>query len=73
MAAAWPGMVIDDNNLTIQIATLRRVLDHGRTEGSCILTVPGRGYRLVAPVTRAEPADRSPRPVPRLPHHLPLP
>jgi TolB-like protein len=66
MAAAWPGMVIDDNNLTIQIATLRRVLDHGRTEGSCILTVPGRGYRLVAPVARVGPAGKSILPAPRL-------
>jgi TolB-like protein/DNA-binding winged helix-turn-helix (wHTH) protein/Tfp pilus assembly protein PilF len=56
MAAAWPGMVIDDNNLTIQIATLRRVLDRDSANGTCIQTVPGRGYRFVAPVTRVEPA-----------------
>jgi TolB-like protein len=66
MTAAWPGMLVDDNNLTIQISTLRRVLDHGRADGSCILTVPGRGYRLVAPVTRTEPAGRLLRPAPRL-------
>ena len=56
MAAAWPGIVVEDNNLTIQIATLRRVLDQDRTNGSCIQTVTRRGYRFVAPVTRHEPA-----------------
>ncbi len=35
---------------------MRRILDDGRAEGSCIQTVSGRGYRFVAPVTRAEPA-----------------
>ena len=66
MVAAWPGMVIDDNNLTIQIATLRRALDRGRTNDSCIQTIPGRGYRFVAPVTRVESSDRPLRPAPRL-------
>jgi adenylate cyclase len=66
MAAAWPGLAVEDNNLTIQIAALRRVLDHGRTGGSCIQTVSGRGYRLVAPVMRIEPANGLLRPAPRL-------
>jgi TolB-like protein len=54
MAAAWPGMVVEDNNLTIQIAALRRVLDHNRGQSSCIQTVTRRGYRFVAPVTRVD-------------------
>jgi TolB-like protein/DNA-binding winged helix-turn-helix (wHTH) protein len=56
MAAVWPGIVVEDNNLTIQIATLRRVLDQDRANGSCIQTVPRRGYRFVGSVTRLEPA-----------------
>ena len=59
MAAAWPGIVVEDNNLTIQIAALRRVLDQDRVDGSCIQTVPRRGYRFVAQVVRAEPAGTS--------------
>ena len=66
MATAWPGIVVEDNNLTIQIAALRRVLDQDRVNGSCIQTVPRRGYRFVAPVTRVEPSDKSLRPAPRL-------
>src|SRR5712692_7343178 len=52
MAAAWPGTVVEDNNLTVQISALRRILDQGRAEGSCIQTVAGRGYRFVGTVTR---------------------
>jgi TolB-like protein/DNA-binding winged helix-turn-helix (wHTH) protein len=50
-AAVWPGIVVGDGNLAVQISALRRVLDHGRAQGSCIQTIPGRGYRFVAPVT----------------------
>lgn len=50
IAAVWPATVVEDNNLNIQIAALRRVLDQGRAE-SCIRTIAGRGYRFVAPVT----------------------
>jgi DNA-binding winged helix-turn-helix (wHTH) protein len=56
IAAAWPATVIGDNNLNVQIAALRRVLDVGRADGSYIQTVPGRGYRLVAAVTRHDDA-----------------
>jgi len=51
-AAVWPGMVVEDSNLTVQIAALRRVLDQGRVAGSCIQTIAGRGYRFIAPVIR---------------------
>ena len=66
MATAWAGTVVEDNNLTIQIASLRRVLDRDDAQSSCIQTVPGRGYRFVPPVTRAERSDRPLRPTPRL-------
>jgi adenylate cyclase len=54
MAAVWPQTVVEDSNLNVQIAALRRILDVGRANGSCIQTIPGRGYRFVVPVTRAE-------------------
>jgi adenylate cyclase len=55
MAAVWPNTVVEENNLTVQISTLRRVLDDGRTDASCIQTVAGRGYRFLAPVTKLDP------------------
>src|SRR5215468_2502212 len=54
MNIVWPGVVVESSNLPVQIAALRRILDDGRTNGSLIQTVPGRGYRFVAPVTRLD-------------------
>src|SRR4051812_16058770 len=55
MSAVWPGTVVEDSNLSVQISTLRRVLDHRRLEDSLIQTVPGRGYRFVGQVMRHDP------------------
>jgi len=52
ISAVWPGTAVEDSNLDVQIAALRRVLDAGRTGGSCIQTIRGRGYRFTAPVTQ---------------------
>jgi TolB-like protein/DNA-binding winged helix-turn-helix (wHTH) protein/Tfp pilus assembly protein PilF len=50
--AVWPGTVVEDSNLNVQVAALRRVLDQDRAGTSCIQTVPGRGYRFAVPVER---------------------
>src|SRR5215472_19338803 len=56
--AVWPGTVVEGSNLPVQIAALRRVLDQGRGDGSCIQTIASRGYRFVAAVTRVEHSSR---------------
>jgi len=58
MAAVWGRAMVESANLTVQISALRRVLDQGRPEGSCIQTVAARGYRFVAPVTRVRHGTR---------------
>jgi TolB-like protein/DNA-binding winged helix-turn-helix (wHTH) protein/Tfp pilus assembly protein PilF len=60
MQTVWPETVVEDNNLTVQISALRRVLDQGRAKGSCIQTIAGRGYRFVAAVTRRQETDSDP-------------
>ncbi|WP_158601988.1 ATP-binding protein [Pararobbsia silviterrae] len=35
----WPGLVVEDNNVAMQVTALRKVL-----QGGLITTVPGRGY-----------------------------
>jgi len=50
----WPHMAIQENNLTVQIAALRRALDDGRDGGSCIQNVPGRGYRFTLRVVEED-------------------
>jgi DNA-binding winged helix-turn-helix (wHTH) protein len=47
--AAWPGLAIEDNNLTVQIAALRRGLQKAAGEATWIETLPRRGYRYVGP------------------------
>jgi adenylate cyclase len=67
MRAVWPGLAVEDANLTVQIATLRRVLDRDRTQGSHIQTIPGRGYRFIATVTAGTPATPAAEHGPALP------
>jgi adenylate cyclase len=66
IAAVWPATVVEDSNLTVQISALRRALDKGRSNGSYIQTVSGRGYRFIALVTRPkrEVLSASPEPDP---------
>ncbi|WP_027551737.1 winged helix-turn-helix domain-containing protein [Bradyrhizobium sp. Cp5.3] len=54
MEAAWPGLNVEESNLTVQIAALRRALEQD-DGGRWIETLPRRGYRYVGPpVTRVE-------------------
>jgi class 3 adenylate cyclase/DNA-binding winged helix-turn-helix (wHTH) protein/predicted ATPase len=53
ISTVWQRAVVEDSNLTVHIAALRRALDKDRAQGSCIQTVTGRGYRFVTPVTRS--------------------
>src|SRR5208282_6184749 len=62
IAAVWPETAVEDSNLNVQIAALRRVLDEGRSGRSCIQTIPGRGYRFTAPVTRVAADAPAPQP-----------
>ncbi len=52
----WPGLVVEENNLSVQISALRKVLGP-----AAIATVPGRGYRFTANVEgqKLVPAQRS--------------
>jgi TolB-like protein/predicted ATPase/DNA-binding winged helix-turn-helix (wHTH) protein/class 3 adenylate cyclase len=47
MARVWAGVVVEENNLQVHISALRKALEEDGTEGSWIVTVPGRGYRLL--------------------------
>lgn len=56
LAEAWPGRVVEDNNLTQAIAALRRAFGADARHRRFIVTVPGRGYRFAAEVTDAREA-----------------
>jgi DNA-binding winged helix-turn-helix (wHTH) protein/TolB-like protein/Tfp pilus assembly protein PilF len=62
--AIWPNVVVEENNLSQCISTLRRVLGERPTEHRFIVTEPGRGFRFVSPVSVL--GDQEP-PVPEVP------
>jgi TolB-like protein len=47
--AGWAGLAVDDSNLTVQIAALRRVFGAEAGGESWIETLPRRGYRFLGP------------------------
>jgi predicted ATPase/DNA-binding winged helix-turn-helix (wHTH) protein len=54
-AAAWPGLVVEDNTLQVHISALRKALGPG-----LVTTVHGRGYKYAGPRPhRAEPDGRA--------------
>ncbi|HWT59195.1 MAG TPA: winged helix-turn-helix domain-containing protein [Rhizobium sp.] len=54
---AWPGQAIEDSNLTVQIAALRRILDKPDGAAGWIETLPRRGYRYVGPAVVVDGPD----------------
>jgi DNA-binding winged helix-turn-helix (wHTH) protein/TolB-like protein/Tfp pilus assembly protein PilF len=51
MRELWPGLVVEENNLSQVISGLRRALGDDAQGGRFIQTVPRRGFRFVAAVT----------------------
>lgn len=51
IARVWPDTFVEEGNLRVHIAALRRVLGDGRGGNRYVANIPGRGYRFVAPVT----------------------
>ncbi|MEM9555913.1 MAG: winged helix-turn-helix domain-containing protein [Acidobacteriota bacterium] len=58
----WPDVHVADNNLRVQLWALRRALGDDARNPSYVETLPGVGYRFVAPVLhRAADAEPPPR------------
>ncbi len=59
LALVWPGVVVEEGNLSVQISALRKLFG-----ADAIATVVGRGYRFVQPGLEiqelVEPSDSSP-------------
>ena len=81
-ATVWRGVAVEDNNLAVQMSALRRALGEPPGDPKIILTIPGRGYRFIAPIAEPElarPSSAVPQPQPEAPEtsaslsHAPTP
>src|SRR6267142_6154204 len=49
----WPDVIVEEVNLRVHVANLRKALGDGRDGARYVANVPGRGYCFVAPVIRS--------------------
>ncbi len=73
MDAAWPGMAVEEGNLTVQISQLRKLLGPAADGGEWIVTVPRIGYRFLGSVEKRGDVTRKPLPLPDKPSIAVLP
>ncbi|MEG1406155.1 MAG: IMP dehydrogenase, partial [Alistipes sp.] len=72
IARVWPKSVVEDGNLRVHMAALRKALGDGQAGQRYIVTVAQRGYSFVAPLSiepMTLPTDGAPQ---RPSHNLPL-
>ena len=50
MGAVWPDTAVEENNLTQNISSIRKVLGERHGQNRFIATIPGKGYKFVADV-----------------------
>lgn len=70
IAQVWPTSVVEEINLRVHIAALRRALGDGGNGQRYIINVPQCGYSFIAPVHRDSAAPQTLANAPP-PHNLP--
>jgi DNA-binding winged helix-turn-helix (wHTH) protein len=58
LEAGWPAVIVEESNLTVQIAALRGVFEEEAGGGGWIETLPRRGYRYIGPPVATDQATR---------------
>jgi predicted ATPase/DNA-binding winged helix-turn-helix (wHTH) protein len=72
IARVWPRSVVEEINLRVHIAALRRAFGDGQNGRCYIVNIPQRGYSFVAPVQQvAQAAPLSIEALPKPHHNLP--
>jgi len=56
----WPDTFVEEGNLRVHLAVLRKALGDGRDGARYIVNVPGRGYQFVAEAGPVAPAPPTP-------------
>ena len=59
METGWPGLAVEESNLSVQIASLRKLLGAAPDGGEWIATAPRLGYRFAGPVELAAEKDEA--------------
>ena len=62
IARVWPDVTVEETNLRVHLANLRKAIGDGQDGARYITNVPGRGYCFVAPVERFASANRAANP-----------
>jgi DNA-binding winged helix-turn-helix (wHTH) protein len=52
MQSVWPDAIVEESNLAYHVSAIRKALGENGESERYIETVPKRGYRFIAPVTR---------------------
>jgi len=73
MDAAWPGRAVEEGNLTVQIAQLRKLLGPAANGGEWIATVPRVGYRFTGAIEQLDDGKTKPLRLPDKPSIAVLP
>jgi TolB-like protein len=47
MRRVWPDVAVEEGNIQVHVSALRKALETGKDAQTYVVTVPGRGYRLV--------------------------
>ena len=63
LSAGWPNQIVDEANLSVQIAALRKVLGQNENGADWIATVPRFGYRFLRGMSSASITTEPLRPV----------
>ncbi|MHC8367478.1 ATP-binding protein [Pseudomonas sp. ZT5P21] len=72
IALVWPTSVVEEINLRVHIAALRRALGDGQDGRRYIVNIPQRGYSFIAAVQRVPACSLAPvEAVQKLQHNLP--
>jgi predicted ATPase/DNA-binding winged helix-turn-helix (wHTH) protein len=53
LARVWPDVTVEEGSLRFHIASLRKALGDGKNGARYIMTLAGRGYCFVAPISRS--------------------
>ena len=54
LESIWPGQILEESNLTVNISAVRRALGEKAAQPRFLVTIPGRGYRFVGRVRKAD-------------------